>query len=156
MRSILAQLVGHLCVAVPEPEDLLNDLLKETNSSVESFYNARGLSRHLSKVARSCSRKPLIVVDALDECREVETLLDGLITCKGDVRTLVTSRPLQNIIAMLSHFPSISMDGMANELSVDILLHVTRELDSRCRLRTFEESLKDEIRSKLCGKADGM
>lgn len=156
MRSILAQLVGHLCAVMVEPEDLLNDLLKETNNRVESFYNAKGLSRYLSKIAQLCPQKPLIVVDALDECREMETLLDGLIMCKGDVRTFVTSRPLQNVIAMLSQLPSISMDRMAHVLSADILLHVTRELDSRCRLRTFEESLKEEIRSKLCAKADGM
>ena len=156
MRSILAQLIAPLSAVVVDPEDMLDDLLKETNIRAELFYNVKGLSHCLSKIAKLCPRKPLIVVDALDECREAATLLDGLIMVDGDVRTFLTSRPLQHALTMLSHFPSISMDRMANELSSDILLHVTKELDSRCRLRTFEEGLKVEIRSKLCAKADGM
>ena len=142
MRSILAQIVTPLCASMINPEDLLDDLLKETINRAELFYNVKGLSRHLSKIAKLCPRKPLVVVDGLDECREAETLLDGLSMVGADARIITTSRPLQNIIAMLSHFPSISMNRMANELSSDILLHVTKELDSRCRLRTFEESLK--------------
>ena len=156
MRSILAQLIAPLSAVMVDPEDFLDGLLKETNIRTELFYNVKGLSHCLSKIAKLCPRKPLIVVDALDECREVLTLLDGLIMADGDIRTFVTSRPLQHALAMLSHFPSISMDRMANELSSDILLHVTKELDSRYRLRTFEKSLKVEIRSKLCAKADGM
>ena len=142
MRSILAQIVTPLCASMINPEDLLDDLLKETINRAELFYNVKGLSGHLSKIAKLCPRKPLVVVDGLDECREAETLLDGLSMVGADARIITTSRPLQNIIAMLSHFPSISMNRMANELSSDILLHVTKELDSRCRLRTFEESLK--------------
>ena len=156
MRSLLAQLMASLCDAITCPEDLLDELLKDAESRVDPFYTVKGLSHYLSRVARLCPRKPLVVVDALDECREVETLLDGLIMSSRDVRVFVTSRPLHNIIQMLSHLPCISMDGMVHELSADILLHVTRELDSRCRLRTFDGRLKDEIRSKLCAKADGM
>ena len=156
MRSLLAQLTENLCVVMMDPEALLDELLKGVDSRVDPFYSAKGLAHYLSKVAGLCPRKPLVVVDALDECREVETLLDGLIMCSDDVRVFVTSRPLQNIVRMLSHLPCISMDEMAKELSTDILLHVTRELDSRSRLRTFDGRLKEEIRSQLCAKADGM
>lgn len=156
MRSILAQLMAQLTVAKLDSEHLLDELLKESDSHAERFYNIKGLSRYLSKVAILYPRIPVVVVDALDECREVESLLDGLIMSSGDLRIFATSRPLQNIISILSPFPCISLDKMANELSADILLHVTRELDSRRRLRTFDRGLKDEIRSKLCAKADGM
>ncbi|KAF8548193.1 hypothetical protein OG21DRAFT_791216 [Imleria badia] len=145
-----------LCRIMMDPEALLDELLKGADSRVHPFYNVKALAHYLSKVARLCPRKPLVVVDGLDECREVETLLDGLIVCNGDIRMFVTTRPLRNIIRMLSHLPSISMDEMANELSADILLHVTRELDSRSRLRTFDGTLKEEIQSCLCAKADGM
>jgi len=156
MRSLLAQLTEHLCVTMMDPESLLDELLKGADSRVDPFYSVKGLGHYLSKVAGLCPLKPLVIVDALDECREVETLLDGLVMCSGDVRMFVTSRPLQNIIQMLSHLPCISMDDMANELSADISLHVTRELDSRSRLRTFNGRLKNEIQSRLCAKADGM
>lgn len=151
MRSILAQLVGNL-----DSESLLDELLKESDSHVERFYSVKGLSHHLCKAARLCLYMPVVVIDALDECREVESLLDGLIICISDLRIFATSRPMQNIINILSPYPCISMDRMAGELSTDILLHVTRELDSRRRLRAFDERLKEEIRSTLCAEADGM
>ncbi|KAF8427221.1 hypothetical protein L210DRAFT_3652657 [Boletus edulis BED1] len=158
MCSLLAQLTEQLCPIVMDPEAFLDELLKGADSRVDTFYSVDGLARYLSRVAELCPRKPLVVVDALDECREVETLLDGLIACNGDVRLFVTSRPLHNIVQRLSHLdlPCISMDKMAHELSADILLHVTRVLDSRGRLRTFDGELKEEIRSKLCAKANGM
>ena len=156
MRSILAQLLARLCPVMADPEDLLDELLKESDSRADSFYSIKGLSHHLSKVAILCPRTPFVVVDALDECREVESLLDGLIMSSGDLRIFATTRPLQNILSILSPCPCISMDKMANELSADILLHVTRELDSRCRLRAFDERLKEEMQSKLIAGADGM
>ena len=156
MRSLLAQLTTCFHAAIIDPEALLDELLKDADSHVDPFYTVKGLSDYLSRVARLYSRKPLVVVDALDECREMETLLDGLITSSRDVQIFVTSRPLHNIVQMISHLPCISMDQMVRELSADMLLHVTRELDSRCRLRTFDRRLKEEIQSRLCAKADGM
>lgn len=156
MRSLLAQLTEQLCAIMMNPEALLDELLKEAETRVETFYNVRELAQYLSKVAKLCPRKPLVVVDALDECRELETFLDGLIMCSDNVRMFVTSRPLKNIIQRLLGFPSISLHQMADELSADILLHVTRELDLRSRLRTFDIALKNEIRLQLCAKADGM
>ena len=156
MRSILAQLTAHLCAAMTNPESLLDELLKGAESRLAPFYNPKGVSHYLSKVARLCTRKPLVVVDALDECKGVESLFDGLLMSHGDVQIFVTTRPLQNIIQMVSHLPCISMDKMASELSADILLHVTRELDSRPRLRSFNGMVREEIRSTLCAKADSM
>lgn len=156
LRSILAHLMARLSVAMLDSEDLLDDLLKESDSHAERFYSIKGLSHYLSKVARLCPRMPVVVVDALDECREVESLIDGLIMSTNDLRIFATSRPLRNIVTMLSPFPCISTGQWANELSADIQLHVTRELDSRPRLRTFSERLKEEIQLKLCAKADGM
>lgn len=156
MRSILAQLMAQVPVSRLSSGDLLDQFLKESDSHTDRFYSVKGLSHYLRKAASLCSRTPVVVVDALDECREVESLLEGLIMCANDLQIFATSRPLQNVIRILSPFPSILMDNMAKELSADILLHIARELDSRRRLRTFDEGLKEEIRSKLCAKADGM
>ena len=156
MRAILAHLLTQLMVTKLDSEDLLDELLKESDSHVERFYSIKGLSQYLSKVTILCPRTPILVVDALDECREVESLLDGLIMSTGDLRIFATSRPLQSVISILADFPCISMDKMADDLSADILLHITRELDSRRPLRTIDQRLKEEIRSKLCAKADGM
>lgn len=139
-----------------DPDDLLDELLKESDTPAGTFYNVKRISHYLSKVAALYPRKPLIVIDALDECREMESLVEGLIMNSRDMQIFVTSRPLQNIISILSPFPCISMDEMATDLSADILLHVTRELDSRPRLRMFDKRLKEEIQYRLCARADGM
>lgn len=156
MCSFLAQLTTRVCAITTNPEYLLDELLKAAESHVAPFNNPKGVSPYLSKVARLCPRRPLFVLDALDECKQAEPLLEALLMSHDDVRMFVTTRPLRNIPRMLSHLPCISMDKMANELNADILLHVTRELDSRPRLRSFNERVRDDIRSKLCAKADGM
>lgn len=101
-------------------------------------------------------KKPLVVVDALDECKDIETLLEGLNTLKEYVQLFMTSRPLPVIKDGLSGVPLVSMDDMTEKLSADIALHVTRELYARRRLRALGPELKMEIRSVLCHKADGM
>ncbi|KAF8133986.1 ankyrin repeat-containing domain protein [Boletus edulis] len=75
---------------------------------------------------------------------------------KDYVRLFVASRPLHIIVDLLSDLPFVSMEDMADELSADIELHVTRELDARPRLRDLDSGFKMEIRSVLCDKADGM
>lgn len=155
MRSLLAQLTEHLCAVMTNPEWLLDELLNAAGSRV-ALYSTKRVSRYISKVAILCPRIPHIVVDGLDECKDVENLLDGLLMCGCYVKTFVTTRPLRNITQMLSNFQCISMVKVANELSADILLHVTRELDSRSRLRSFNDRVRREIRSKICAKADGM
>ncbi|KAG8220367.1 hypothetical protein J3R82DRAFT_3313 [Butyriboletus roseoflavus] len=156
MCSLLTQLIACLCVTIIDLEDVLNELIKNADSQVDPFYTIKRLSAYLSRIARLCSQKPLVIVDALNECREVETLLDGLIESSRNAQIFVTSRPLQHIIQMLSHLPSISMYEMVHKLLADILLHVTRELNSQCQLKTFNGRLKEEIQSQLCAKADGM
>lgn len=45
---------------------------------------------------------------------------------------------------------------MSREVSADINLHVTREIDSHRRLRVADIGLKEEITQTLCSKAGGM
>lgn len=70
----------------------------------------------------------------------------------------MTSWPLQIIVDDFSGLPVISMDDMADNLSADIELRVTRELDACRRLRHLDSGLKSETRSimTLCDKTDGM
>ena len=156
MRSLLAQLTARLCAVETNSEWLLDELLKAAESRVAPFYNPKGVSRYLSKVANLCPRKPMVVIDALDECKDAENLISALLMSCNDVQIFVTTRPLRSITQMLSHLPCISMDKMANELLADILLHVRRELNSRRRLRSFGDGVAEEIQSKLLEKADGM
>lgn len=154
MRSLLSQLLQQLVHAIIEPRGFIDDLEKEGALIVDDLAL---LTCYISRAAEHFNQQPICIIDALDECNDVEELLDALLRLKnGGIRLFVSSRPLQVIKDGLLGLPLISMDTMNFEVAADIALHVERELDSHRRLRILEASLKNEIGSALCAKADGM
>lgn len=135
---------------------LLEDLIEAKERGGATRNNAKELAVFASRLAALSSEKPLVVIDALDECKDVRVLLQALMVLKSHVLLFVTSRPLHVIMRDLSGLPFISMDDMEEELSADIELHVTRELDARHRLRDLDAEFKAKICSILCRKAGGM
>lgn len=157
MRSLFSQLLRHIRNENIDTEEVLSDLIREMDGDTPILKNVKHLTTFASLVAKKFTHQPLIVVDALDECKDVEKLLDGLLTlAQTGMRLFVTSRTLQAIKDVLRGLPSLSMDKMMSAVSTDIALHITRKLDSRRRLRDLEPSFKTEIHSILCDRADGM
>ena len=156
LRSILSQLLRGLRGSAIDPGSLFEDLIKARERGGATRNDAKELAGFASRLATLSSAKPLVIIDALDECKDVRTLLQALTVIKGYVRLFVTSRPLHVSVCDFSDLLSISMDDMGDELLADIQLHVTRELDARHRLRDLNTEFKAEIRSVLCRKADGM
>ena len=156
MRSILSQLLRQLRGRSVDLGDVLDDLMKAKEWGGGTLSNAKELAGFASCAASLSSQKPLVVMDALDECRDVRKLIQALMVIRGHVRLFLTSRPLHIIVDDLPDVPFVSMDEMADKLSADIELHVSRELDARQRLRHLDSGFKTEIRSVLCDKADGM
>ena len=156
MRSILSQLLRQLRARSVDLGNVLDDLMKAKEWGGGTLNNAKELAGFASHAAGLLSQKPLVVVDALDECNDVRKLIQALMVIRGYVRLFVTSRPLHIIMDDLSDVPFVSMDDVAGELSADIALHVTRELDARQRLRGLDAGFKTQIRTVLCDKADGM
>ncbi|KAF8133974.1 hypothetical protein EV363DRAFT_1214661, partial [Boletus edulis] len=156
MRSILSQLLRHLRGHPANLEDVLGDLIKAKEWGGGTLGNAKELAGITSRAAGLLGQEPLVIVDALDECKDVRKLIQALMMIRDHVRLFVSSRPLHTIVDVLSDLPTVSMEDMADELSADIELHVTRELDARQRLRDLDSGFKTEIRSVLCEKADGM
>ena len=155
MRSLLSQLLQQFNSHIADPGDLIDELAKRKCKAMSA--SATNVARYVSRTAKHFNRQPFLVLDALDECNDIEELLGALMELnKGGIRLFVTSRPLQVIKDGFSDLPSIDMDTTKYEVSVDIRLHVKRELDSHRRLRIMDASLKKEIYSVLCEKADGM
>jgi predicted RecB family endonuclease len=156
MRSILSQLLRQLRGRSVDIGNVLDGLIKAKEWGGGTLSNAKELAGFASRAAKLLTRKPLVVVDALDECKDVRKLIQALMVMRGHVRLFVTSRPLHVIAKDLKDVPFVSMEDMADKLSEDIALHVTRELDARHRLRDLDCVFKTEIHSVLCDKADGM
>ncbi|KAF8452411.1 hypothetical protein L210DRAFT_3468299 [Boletus edulis BED1] len=101
--------------------------------------------------------QPIVFVDALDECEDMSKLLDQLVKLShGHCRLFVTSRTLHTVEEAFTGLPSISLDERVDEVRNDMYLHVKTELQSRSRLKTLRQALKDEIEVTLMRKADGM
>lgn len=158
MRSLLSQLLRKLRESTGRgPTTLVNDLISEKEGGSAILKNVIRLAHFVSRVAKQFSRRPLIVIDGLDECKDVEKFLPALCQLSKDgTRLFVTSRPLQVIKDGLVGVTSISMDKMAKAVSTDIELHITREVDGHRRLRILAVELKKDICSTLQSKADGM
>ncbi|KAG9316938.1 hypothetical protein JVU11DRAFT_3021 [Chiua virens] len=157
MRAILSQLFSHLRTFRVDPGALPNWILEQKSEYGALLLN--DLDRLASWVCRAASRfshKPIIVIDALDECANVQVLLGTLtMLVQADVRLLVMSRPEAIVEQHLGRYPSLSFQEMDKELAGDIYMHITRELDSYAELRFADTCVKNEIRTKLREKAEG-
>lgn len=157
LRSLLSQFLQQFTRHAISPGDLIDALIEERDGGASTINSVILLARYVSLAAKKFDRQPFLVIDALDECTDTEGLLDALGKVrKGGIRLFVTSRPLQIIKEKFSGLPSIDMDMMKYEVSADIELHVKGELYSHRRLRIVDDSLKNEMRSILCKKSDGM
>ncbi|KAG9314842.1 hypothetical protein JVU11DRAFT_3938 [Chiua virens] len=161
MRSILSQLLHKLRDSQgngPDLRQLVDDLVKEKSEDASILKHADRIAPFVSRTATQLDQQPFVVIDALDECQDLESLLSALreLTACGGIRLFVTSRPLQIIKDNLHGLPFISTDRMAKEVSADIELHVTKEVEGDRRLRILEEKLKMEICETLQREADGM
>ena len=159
MRSVLYQLLDQYRDRRLKPgaRQVIDELVNESYKGDAALKNTMHLSTLVSRVAGQFCRRPIIAIDALDECNEIDCLLRALLGFGADeVRLLVSSRPIQAVKHAFSGLPSISMNKMAEEVAVDIKLHVNKEVDSHPRLGLLDPMLKQEVRSMLCEKADGM
>ena len=162
IHSLLYQLLHqyyHSKVKPGAPQVIheLHQLAKETFKGDAVLKNITHLSSLLSCVAGQFCHQPLIIIDALDECKETDRLLCALLGLKTDgVRLLVSSHPIQAIKHRFGWVPSISIEEMAEAVSADIKLHVNREVESHLRLGLLDPMLKWEVCSILHQKSNGM
>ena len=156
MRSLLSQLICHLRDLGFDPGDLPDKILKEKSEGTLLLTDLYKLRHFVSRAANCFHPEPIIVIDAVDECVDIEGLSGALATLgEDDVRLLVTSRPDQTMKGHFARYPSLSLEDVAKELAEDIELHVSRELESRKQLRRARGEIKDEIRAELTRQADG-
>ncbi|KAF9232068.1 hypothetical protein BU15DRAFT_67789 [Melanogaster broomeanus] len=93
--------------------------------------------------AAKLHQRPVIVIDALDECEDLSKLLDELGKLDKACRLFVTSRPLHSINRVFVGRPSISLNNRVDEVQNDML-------------KILAHDLQVEIRDVLMEKADGV
>ena len=102
--------------------------------------------------------QPILVIDALDECKHVHELVRCLsrLGKDGQLGIFVTSRAEQIIVEEFRSVPSIALNDMLGFIQDDINAYIEKELSARKRFSKFSLDRKQEIRSTLGQKANGM
>jgi hypothetical protein len=104
-------------------------------------------------------RNVYIVIDALDECKELNLLLKFLIKLHvwqiPQCHILVTSRKEQDIVEALSSVASV-IDLSKMPVNSDIMAYVDYVLEKEPELQKWQEAGKRMIKETLGKKANGM
>jgi Cdc6-like AAA superfamily ATPase len=116
-------------------------------------------SRAMLKIAIEALSKVYIVLDALDEYyitdrADYTTLLAQILGIQSDVQfsLLVTSRPIEEIIARFADAPSIEIHAQ----DADVTKYINNQLSRLLCPLDQHPGLQDEIRREVLRASDGM
>ncbi|KAG2120291.1 hypothetical protein BD769DRAFT_1777642 [Suillus cothurnatus] len=137
--------------------DSLRNLWKQQHD-VKSHPTDLGFLRKLLIEASTLVCRPILVIDALDECKDYPDLVGHFVNLAEDarLRLFVTGRSEQDIQEAFHDLPTLSLKDSAEQMKADIHAHITEQLKTQKRLSRLPNELKETILGKLSGKAEGM
>ncbi|KAG1759274.1 hypothetical protein EDD22DRAFT_849351 [Suillus occidentalis] len=140
-------------------EDLvsLRKLWKQ-QSTGESCPTDLGYLRKLLVEASTLVHRPVLLIDALDECKDYPDLIGHLASLAEDarLRLFVTGRSEPDIQEAFYDLPTVSLKDSAEQMKEDIHVHITEQLKNQKRLSRLPGALKTTILERLLEKAEGM
>ncbi|KAG2103465.1 uncharacterized protein F5147DRAFT_809212 [Suillus discolor] len=149
----------------PEQEDsnakvdfvFLNELGQQQRNGERCPTDLTFLRQLLVEASRLVYR-PVLVIDALDECKDYSDLVDHLVDLAGNtqLRLFVTGRSELDIQKAFHDLPTILLKDSAEWMKADICAHITEQLKTQKRLSRLPETLRNLISEKLLEKAEGM
>ena len=111
------------------------------------------------QTARS-SLKVLLFVDAVNECKKTEPIIDSLLRLAksaSDVRVLFTSTDEDPLIAELTRLkPPKATSVRMSALSADIDMFIEAKIKEKKNLQRLPPDMREEIKDVLGRKSDGM
>ncbi|KAG2076221.1 hypothetical protein BDR04DRAFT_1090139 [Suillus decipiens] len=141
--------------AVPEGDlTSLRNLWQQHHDAKPHPTDLRFL-RELLVEASTLVHRPVLVIDALDECKDRLDLIKHLASLAEDarLRLLVTGRSEQDIKTVFQDLPTVSLENSAKQMKADIDLHIAEQLRTQ---KKIPEALRETILKKLSEKAKGM
>ena len=100
-----------------------------------------------------------IIIDALDECAEIEILLNSikvLTTGGGSIHVLATSRPDPNIKRYFESLSAVAVPIEDPSINDDIYAYIHETIYSDPRLARWPADVQEEIEKALVAGAHGM
>jgi hypothetical protein len=140
-----------------EKLDSLRNLWQQQRNA-KSHPTDLGFLRKLLVEASTLVCRPILVIDALDECKDYSDLAGHLVNLAEDarLRLFVTGRSEQDIQEAFHDLPTLSLKDSAEQMKADICAHITEQLKTQKKLLRLPDELKKTILEKLLGKAEGM
>ncbi|KAG1771903.1 hypothetical protein EV702DRAFT_1201783 [Suillus placidus] len=114
--------------------------------------------RKLLTEASTLVHRPVLLIDALDECKYYPDLVRHLVNLAEDarLRLFVTSRSEPEIQDAFDGLPTVSLKDSAEQMKADICAHITEQLKTRKKLSRLSDALKKTILEKLSENAEGI
>jgi hypothetical protein len=137
--------------------DSLRNLWQQKRDAKSCSTDLRFL-RQLLVEASTLVHRPVLVIDALDECKNYSDLVGHLVNLAQDarLRLFVTGRSEPDIQDAFHDLPTLSLKDSAEQMKADICAHITEQLKKQKRLSRLPDALKKTILQKLLEKAEGM
>lgn len=153
MENLLAACCAQLAPQTL-PETLVNLYRKH------SAEKTRPNREEIFKAFESCVtqlRTTYLVIDALDECSEDvrDTLIEFFETLQKQIRLLVTTRPIDEILRQFRASPKVDIRARPSDLEK----YIASRIESNRRLAGHvgdNASLTQDICDRVTTKADGM
>ena len=154
IRSLIVQLSAH-CMQLPDP-------LQSAYSRSQNGQNQptiEDLTTLLCQLLRYF-KSTYILLDALDECTDRESLLEFLEALVGwnihGLHLLATSRKEKDITTSLEPLVTYQLCIQSALVDADIRVHVLERLSSDPKLKRWPADVQDEIENTLVKGAEGM
>ncbi|KAG1732163.1 hypothetical protein EDB19DRAFT_1300261 [Suillus lakei] len=144
----------------PQEEADLVSLRKlwKQKSNGESYPTDLDFLQKLLVEVSTIVHPPVLVIDALDECKDYPELVGHLVKLLeyARLRLFVTGRSEQAIQDAFRGLPTVSLKDSAGQMKADIYAHITEQLKTQKQLSRLTDALKKTILEKLLEKAEGM
>lgn len=159
LHAIVKQLLDQNQACIAEAKRWRDERVMSIGSAISKPL---ALSEYISLIRKLCLgwKRVVLVIDALDECSDVDQLVDGLMVLAGgsNLRLLLTSRfdvEMQRAIEPLASLQVSLSECMQDDIRT-YLISETRTLIARRTLKFRSSDLEQKIVSELAKKADGM
>ncbi|KAH7882982.1 hypothetical protein F5I97DRAFT_161722 [Phlebopus sp. FC_14] len=153
LKALFAQFVQ-----IPERElaDLFPDLIERHAGGLPPPSEIEDLLDLLLRAMRLHKRK-VIVIDGLNECNDIPTVLGCLekISAEEDVRLLVASRPEQIFLNHLAGRPTMALEDYIEFANEDMRNSLLKQMKDHFRLQAIPSGTKTEVQDSMVKQADG-
>lgn len=157
VNGLLRSMIIQLCVGLDTLPSAVSDLYRQFQNGQKQPESLQLLEVLLSIL--KMSDVTFLLIDALDECAEVDELCEAIkqiVQGSERLRLFLASRTEKRISEGLQGLVDVSIDLNGEGVDADIRLHIHKSLETDRRSRKWPLLIKEEIETALVDGADGM